>query len=184
MVVCENLTNGTRTDTQAARGCFLEAIVGIGAVVSSIPGCFVVCSNPISLFLCRCPPSMHDHRGISIHQSDKVTVVQCESGQQYNSGRSGDGGGEGYEVSRNGGATGRGVRQIEQRIIELRLRWAMRRIQERMVNSFQRRCEMRLFVIIRLQYLFRRRRSRIRAAVTIQRFIRPILRKHVVRHRH
>jgi len=184
MVVCENLTNGAHVGTQAARCCSLEGIIGMNVGVYSITGFSMVPSNSIPLFLCRCPPSMHDHRGISIHQSDKVTFVQCESGQQYNSGKSGDGGGEGYEVSRNGGPTGRGVRQIEQRIIELRLRWAMRRIQERMVNSFQRRCEMRLFVILRLQYLFRRRRSRIRAAVTIQRFIRPILRKHVVRHRH
>ena len=127
--------------------------------------------------------SMHSHGQTTGFLVDNVDVVKCESDQQYNSGKNGGDGG-GYEVSRSGGATGRGVRQIEQRIIELRLRWAMRRIQQRMVHSFQRRCEMRLFVILRLQYLFRRRRSRTRAAVTIQRFIRPILRKHVVRHRH
>ena len=135
------------------------------------------------LILCHTFSSMHSHDRFCNKRSGISDVVKCESDQNYNNEKR-EGNGEGYEVSRTGGATGRGVRQIEQRILELRLRWALRRIQQRMVYSFQRRCEMRLFVILRLQYLYRRRRSRVRAAVTIQRFLRPILHKQLVRHRH
>ena len=135
------------------------------------------------IILTRTDSSMHCYDIGCSRLSGNTDFVKCESDQNYNSekraGNEGD-----FEVSRAGGATGRGVRQIEQRILELRLRWALRRIQQRMVYSFQRRCEMRLFVVLRLQYLYRRRRSRIRAAVTIQRFIRPILHKPLVRHRH
>jgi len=126
---------------------------------------------------------MHSHGAFYDNPTHGYDVVKSESEQQYNSGSGGDAG-KSLDVPRNGGATGQGLRQVEQRIIDLRLRWALRRIRQRLVISFQRRCEMRLFVILRLQYLFRRRRSRIRAALTIQRFIRPILRKHVVRYRH
>ena len=183
MAVCRNLTNGIYTTTH------MGPITGLHPTtctreVSNYPIRALSASNhPNRLDPLNHSFTMHSNGRIRCLPTLDTEMVKCESEQQYDSGKN-SGASNGYEVSRTGGATGQGVRQIEQRIIELRLRWALRRIQQRLVHSYQRRCEMRLFVILRLQYLFRRRRSRIRAAVTIQRFIRPILRKHVVRHSH
>jgi hypothetical protein len=80
--------------------------------------------------------------------------------------------GKSYEVSinrvQNAGQT---VRRLERRLWELRLNRALRRFQGQIRGRIQRRCELRLFVILRMQFMYRSR-NRIRAAVRIQRFVR------------
>jgi hypothetical protein len=108
---------------------------------------------------------MHVHeerRGIDI------PINKFESSSAHKGSKVGSTG-TGYEVSRvnRRGAFG----QAEQRLMELRLRWALRRIRDRFVIPLQRRCELKQFVVLRIQYLYRRR-NRVRAAITIQKFIR------------
>ena len=78
-----------------------------------------------------------------------------------------------YEESATGG-TNNLTRQLLQSIIERRLQRALRRLIDEIQEKIRRRCEMRLLIVLRLQFVFRYR-SRIRAAITIQRFMRPIL---------
>ena len=63
------------------------------------------------------------------------------------------------------------LRRLERRLWELRLNRALRRFQEQIRTRIQRRCELRMFVILRVQFIYRAR-SRARAALTIQRFMR------------
>lgn len=64
-----------------------------------------------------------------------------------------------------------GLLRMERRYWELRLNRALRRFQEQIRFRLQRRCELRIFVVLRMQFVFRTR-SRSRAAVVIQRFVR------------
>lgn len=63
------------------------------------------------------------------------------------------------------------IHRLERRLWESRLNRALRRFQEQIRSRIQRRCELRLFVILRMQFVYRSR-SRLRAAMTIQRFMR------------
>jgi len=109
---------------------------------------------------------MHVHEGPSCVG---IPIMRLESSSSYNNQGTAHIG-SGYEVSRASG--GRALGAAEQRLMELRLRWALRRIHERLIIPLHRRCEMRLFLALRMQFLYRRRRSRIRAAITIQKFVR------------
>ena len=103
----------------------------------------------------------------------RFNVRKCDTANSSYSNGSG-GGQRSYENlgrNTNGGQT---TRNRENYLLELRLRWAIRRLQEHIRYVIQRKCEMRLFVILRMQYVYRRR-SRIRAATTIQRFVRKFI---------
>ena len=80
----------------------------------------------------------------------------------------------GYEVSVGINNTNQATRRLERRLIELRLSRAIRRFQDRVRHRIQRRCELRQFVVLRMQFICRNR-SRTRAAVAIQRFFRTKL---------
>jgi hypothetical protein len=78
----------------------------------------------------------------------------------------------GYEVSTNRVQTANTfLFRMERRYWELRLNRAIRRFQEQIRCRIQRRCELRLFVVLRLQFVCRSR-NRARAAALIQRFVR------------
>jgi uncharacterized membrane protein len=64
--------------------------------------------------------------------------------------------------------------QLALALLDLRLKRALRRFRELIRQRSQRKCELRLFVVLRLEFLQRNRR-RIRAAIKIQRFLRRIL---------
>jgi hypothetical protein len=91
----------------------------------------------------------------------------------YNSSRcAGAGVSPSLEVVTSGTANRATVaRSLGARMLELRLNRALRRFQDQVRHRIQRRCELKLFVVLRMQYVFRSR-SRTRAALAIQRFIR------------
>ena len=183
MVVCCSVVPSAQFAIYSKSGTVRSLLMQVSAVTSSCEtlgqSLLLSCQARFS----RYDAIMHIH---GVHRELSFTLpemTKCEAGHN-NGGKGAGGSSDRFEATRGGGATGRAAGQLEQRILDLRLRWALRRIQQRMVFSFQRRCEMRTFVALRLQYLYRRRRSRIRAALTIQRFIRPILHKRIVRHRY
>ena len=76
-----------------------------------------------------------------------------------------------YETNTNSLHATATIHRFERRLAELRLRRTIRRFQARIIQILQRKCEMRRFVILRLQFVCRAR-NRVRAAVCIQRFVR------------
>jgi len=65
----------------------------------------------------------------------------------------------------------RGVIQLQRVLNEWRLFRLIRRFQENVRRRVERRCELREFVVLRMQFLVRSR-SRLRAVIRIQRFVR------------
>lgn len=98
-----------------------------------------------------------------------IVYRKCDTGQS--SGSNGSGNQRIHDVDSRDGTAGGNGRSRENYLLELRLRWAIRRLQEHIRVSIQRRCELRLCAILRMQYAFRTR-LRVRAATVIQRFAR------------
>jgi hypothetical protein len=111
---------------------------------------------------------MHAHAEAPACPLDAFPVLKCDASAPRPSDNTRTGS-EGYEVYRNN--AGRAAGPVEQRLLQLRLRWAIRRIHQGLIIPLQRKCELKMFVVLRLQYLYRRR-NRIRAAITIQKFVR------------
>lgn len=107
---------------------------------------------------------------IQTPQTDPVNFRRCDTYQSASSSTSVNP--SVYEVYAAGtGNPNRTTRTLLGRLWELRLQRALRRFQDRVRHRMQRRCELRLFVGLRMQYIYRCR-SRIRAARSIQRFVR------------
>ncbi len=77
-----------------------------------------------------------------------------------------------YDSAGNGSLNGNATtRHFANLVWELRIRRALRRLHDWTVITLRRRCEMRLFIALRVQFLYRARTRR-RAAAIIQRFYR------------
>ena len=82
--------------------------------------------------------------------------------------------GRGARLEVEAGSSTNTRNNIEFALLEMRIRRALRRFQELIRQRSQRRCELRRFIVLRLEFLHINRR-RMRAAIKIQRFIRKSL---------
>ena len=97
-------------------------------------------------------------------------VVKCDTHQTAQN-RGASINNNGLEVSVQDPNARRALAQLQRVLNELRLSRLIRRYRENVRQRLERRCELQQFVVLRIQYLIRMR-SRLRAAVRIQRFVR------------
>lgn len=129
-------------------------------ILSCTAGCPPCVSVPANLSLCGSPTRT------------SIPVLKCD--RQQSSKRSDSPGSNPHEITANQShANGE---RLERAVIEMRLRRIIRRFQRMIRRYITRLCELRLFAALRMQFVFRSR-SRTRAALRIQRFVRNMLRR-------
>lgn len=150
-------------------------------LIDSAPACDVVCfAFLLHLCLLHAPSVMFSPASCrvdirSAHRQEGGAHVPCLRFEGERPPRVKDSDSQsGYEVSAGNVHANQTVRRLVRRLIELRLTRAIRQFQDRVRSRIRRRCELRQFVVLRMQYICRRR-SRARAAVAIQRFFRSRL---------
>jgi hypothetical protein len=104
--------------------------------------------------------------------AEKARYRKLDSAGSGNSGSASGGSGRELDRPAEGQMNHNGINSLMATILwEMRLRRALRRLQDWTVMTIRRRCELRVFIALRVQYLFRSRKRRL-AVLTIQRFYR------------
>lgn len=127
-------------------------------ILSCTAGCPPCISGPANLSLCGSPTRT------------SIPVLKCDG--QHSSNLSDSPEADPREITSNQShANGE---RLERAVFEMRLRRIIRRFQRMIQQRITRLCELRLFAALRVQFVFRSR-SRTRAALRIQRFVRNML---------
>lgn len=161
----------TLDETQ--RDVFANSYTAFAFESSVMHGTSITCGNHIPHYSLS---DMRDFRPILASNAGECwgksdmhsSVLKCDSGNSS----SGSSGSSQRILDTESSNTNTAGRDRERYLLELRLRWAIRRLQEHIRVMIQRKCEMRLFVVLRMQYVYR---SRVRAARVIQKFVRERL---------